>query len=81
MRVRKPIRVMPFAVLILAAVLLSGCGINTIPSYEQDAKAKWSEVQNQYKRRSDLIPNSGGVGPRLCRSGEVCPHRCDGSTG
>lgn len=57
MRVRQPIRVMPFAVLILAAVLLSGCGINTIPSYEQDAKAKWSEVQNQYKRRSDLIPN------------------------
>jgi LemA protein len=43
---------------VLAATLfLSGCGINTIPTYEQDAKAKWSEVQNQYKRRSDLIPN------------------------
>ncbi|MGA7326927.1 MAG: LemA family protein [Rhodomicrobium sp.] len=57
MRIHQPMRVMPFAALILAAVLLSGCGINTIPSYEQDAKAKWSEVQNQYKRRSDLIPN------------------------
>src|SRR3974390_3844349 len=40
-----------------SAVFLSGCGINTIPTLEQDAKAKWSEIQNQYKRRSDLIPN------------------------
>jgi LemA protein len=44
------------AVLVLAAGL-SGCGINNIPSYEQTAKARWSEVQSQYKRRSDLIPN------------------------
>jgi LemA protein len=36
---------------------LAGCGINTIPTYEQNAKAAWSEVLNQYKRRSDLIPN------------------------
>jgi LemA protein len=36
---------------------LSACGINTIPTLEQQAKAKWSEVLNQYKRRSDLIPN------------------------
>jgi LemA protein len=43
--------------LIGSAVLLAGCGINTIPTLEQDAKARWSEVQNQYKRRSDLIPN------------------------
>jgi LemA protein len=37
--------------------VLAGCGINTIPTYEQNAKAAWSEVLNQYKRRSDLIPN------------------------
>ena len=37
--------------------LLSGCGINNIPSYEETAKARWSEVQNQYQRRADLIPN------------------------
>ncbi len=43
--------------ILAAAILLSGCGVNTIPTLEQDAKAKWSEVQNQYKRRSDLIPN------------------------
>ena len=48
---------MPFVALIAATLALSGCGINTIPTYEQDAKAKWSEIQNQYKRRADLIPN------------------------
>ena len=45
--------------ILLAAVglLVSGCGINTIPSLEEQAKAKWSDVQNQYQRRADLIPN------------------------
>lgn len=43
--------------LMLLAAMLSGCGINTIPTYEQNAKAAWSEVLNQYKRRSDLVPN------------------------
>ena len=51
------IRIMPFATLIAATLALSGCGINAIPSYEQEAKAAWSEIQNQYKRRADLIPN------------------------
>ena len=41
----------------LVGLLLSGCGINTIPTYEETAKAKWSDVQNQYQRRADLIPN------------------------
>lgn len=36
---------------------LTACGINTIPTAEEIAKAKWSEVLNQYQRRSDLIPN------------------------
>lgn len=36
---------------------LAGCGVNNIPTYEQSAKAAWSEVLNQYKRRADLIPN------------------------
>src|SRR6516164_5466796 len=44
------------AVLTIAAAL-AGCGINNIPTYEQTAKAKWSEVLSQYKRRADLIPN------------------------
>jgi LemA protein len=46
----------PF-VAVLLGLLVSGCGINNIPSYEETAKAKWSEVLNQYQRRADLIPN------------------------
>ena len=42
---------------ILVALVLSGCGVNNIPTYEQNAKAAWSEVLNQYKRRADLVPN------------------------
>ena len=51
---RRP-RVPLFAV--LAGLLLSGCGVNNIPTYDESAKAKWSDVQNQYQRRADLIPN------------------------
>jgi LemA protein len=42
---------------VLAAMVLSGCGVNVIPTSEEKAKAAWSEVLNQYQRRSDLIPN------------------------
>ncbi|MDI4665980.1 LemA family protein [Xanthobacter autotrophicus] len=41
----------------LAALTLAGCGVNVIPTEEERAKAAWSEVLNQYQRRSDLIPN------------------------
>ncbi len=37
--------------------MLSGCGINNIPTYDEAVNAAWSQVQNQYKRRADLIPN------------------------
>ncbi len=40
-----------------AALLLAGCGVNAIPTAEENAKAKWADVQNQYQRRADLIPN------------------------
>jgi LemA protein len=50
--------VVPAPVLVvLLGLLVSGCGINNIPSYEETAKARWSDVQNQYQRRADLIPN------------------------
>ena len=42
---------------LVTAAMLAGCGINNIPTYENNAKAKWQEVLNQYKRRADLIPN------------------------
>jgi LemA protein len=44
-------------VLIAAGLMLSGCGYNNIPTKEEAAKAAWAEVQNQYQRRADLIPN------------------------
>jgi len=48
---------MPLILFVFLATILSGCGINNIPTLEENAKAKWSQVLNQYKRRSDLIPN------------------------
>ncbi|MCE4224360.1 LemA family protein [Methylobacterium sp. C25] len=43
---------------IILATCLSGCGaINRVPTLEEQAKSSWSEVQNQYQRRADLIPN------------------------
>lgn len=42
----------------LTAVGLSGCGaVNQVPTLQEQAKSAWSEVQNQYQRRADLIPN------------------------
>jgi LemA protein len=46
-----------FAVLVLAASLLSGCGYNHFQFNDEAVSAAWSEVLNQYKRRADLIPN------------------------
>ena len=43
--------------LMLAGLALAGCGINTIPTLDERAKAAWSEVLNQYQRRADLVPN------------------------
>jgi LemA protein len=40
-----------------ASVSLAGCGVNAIPTKEEAAKASWADVQSQYQRRSDLIPN------------------------
>ena len=45
------------AALLFATLTLAGCGINNIPTYQEQAKAAFAEVQNQYKRRADLIPN------------------------
>ncbi len=43
---------------VFSAVLsLSGCGINNIPTYKQQVTAAWSQVLNEYQRRTDLIPN------------------------
>ncbi len=43
--------------LLLVAFGLASCGINDVPRQDEAVKAAWSEVENQYQRRSDLIPN------------------------
>ena len=45
------------ALLALISTVLAGCGINNIPTYDEQVKAAWSQVENQYQRRADLIPN------------------------
>lgn len=42
---------------LLTVTLLSGCGYNTLQSGDEQVKAAWAEVLNQYQRRADLIPN------------------------
>ncbi len=42
---------------VLLGLTVSACGYNTIPTAEEQAKAKWADVQNNYQRRADLIPN------------------------
>ncbi len=45
------------AVFAVVGVFLSACGVNSIPRAEEEAKARWADVQTQYQRRADLIPN------------------------
>ena len=42
---------------IALAATVAGCGINSIPTAEENVKARWADVQNDYQRRADLIPN------------------------
>lgn len=45
------------ALALAGAVLLSACGLNSVPTAEENAKARWADVQANYQRRADLIPN------------------------
>lgn len=56
----RPVSELPLVRGLLAAFLclcLASCGYNSIPTLEEQAKAKWADVQNNYQRRADLIPN------------------------
>ena len=46
-----------FAFVVLAAAGLSACGINSVPTAEENAKARWADVESAYQRRADLVPN------------------------
>ncbi len=50
-------RVMHYLAVLLVVGLLSGCGYNRLQSTDEQIKADWSEVLNQYQRRADLVPN------------------------
>jgi LemA protein len=50
-------RVGSFFTALVLVLALSSCGYNNIPTLEEQAKAKWADVQNNYQRRADLIPN------------------------
>jgi LemA protein len=47
----------PAAALALLLLLAAGCGYNSVVVADEDVKASWAEVQNQYQRRLDLVPN------------------------
>ena len=44
-------------ILLPLMLLVSGCGVNNIPTYDEQVKSTWSQVENQFQRRADLIPN------------------------
>jgi LemA protein len=44
-------------IILAGALMLSACGVNEIPRLDESVKAAWAQVQNQYQRRADLIPN------------------------
>lgn len=51
---RRPLRLVA---LVLIPALLAGCGVNAIPTKQERSKAAWADVQSQYQRRADLVPN------------------------
>ena len=54
---RRHIPVIATIVVVVLGLLVASGGVNNIPTYEETSKARWSEVQNQYQRRAELIPN------------------------
>lgn len=50
-------RLRALALVLILPLALGACGINAIPTKEEQAKAAWGDVQSQYQRRADLIPN------------------------
>jgi LemA protein len=57
MPVSFPVRLARTVLAAAAALSLAACGINSVPTAEENAKARWADVQNAYQRRADLVPN------------------------
>lgn len=49
------------APVLAASLMVSGCGVNTVPTQEENAKAKWADVQAAFQERANLIPNLAAV--------------------
>lgn len=49
--------ILKLSLLLALVTALSACGINNIPTFDEKVKSNWSQVENQYQRRADLIPN------------------------
>ncbi|MCB2059718.1 MAG: LemA family protein [Novosphingobium sp.] len=56
-----PARMIRLAFAALAASALAACGINSVPTAEENAKARWADVQNAYDRRAQLLPNLANI--------------------
>src|SRR5450756_922795 len=54
-------RLRTITAVVFLALSIPACGYNNIPTYEEQAKASWADVQNNYQRRADLIPNLGAT--------------------
>ena len=52
-------RIMRLALILICALTLSSCGYNSMVEKEEAVNTAWSNVENQYQRRADLIPNLG----------------------
>jgi LemA protein len=52
-----PTRIRAALTAVVVSLGLAACGVNNVPTLEERAKSAWSQVQNQYQRRADLIPN------------------------
>lgn len=61
MTIRPFTRALRLAALGLATLTLAACGINSVPAAEENAKARWADVQNAYDRRGQLLPNLAAV--------------------
>src|SRR5690606_1586548 len=57
MSARSPLHLARMALAAMAALALSACGINAVPTAEEEAKAKWADVQAAFQERANLIPN------------------------
>jgi LemA protein len=57
MSVSFPVRLARTVLAAAAALSLAACGINSVPTAEENAKAKWADVESSYQRRADLVPN------------------------